>query len=299
MTLRWLKRVPLLAKIDWKLYLLRDWWSTRVWTRTSQTQTPLGFKLLAKAHPAYKLMQAGEFEPEETRILQHLLREADVFIDIGANVGYYCCLALQHGKHVVAFEPQRQNLSCLYYNLTANGWASRAEVFPIALGAEPALLPLFGASGPSASLVRDWAGYSPRFSQTVPVNTLDNILAGRFAGQRLIIKIDVEGAEYQVLRGAIATIARQTSPIWLMEVCFTEYHPEGANPDYLRIFQLFWDHGYSCYGADDTCTPVLREDVSRWIAAGKRDLGTFNYLFAPPGISPPAGLPAAGDVSAG
>lgn len=288
-----LKRIPFLARLDWKLYLLRDWWSTRVWTRASQEVTPLGFKLTTKAHPAYRLMRTGRFEPDETRILQHLFKDADAFIDIGANVGYYCCLALQSGKPVLAFEPQLQNLDFLYRNLTANGWADGAEVFPLALGAAPGLLPLFGASGPSASLVRDWAGYSSGFRQTVPVNTLDNILAGRFGDSRLVIKIDVEGAEYQVLRGALATLSRSTKPTWLIEICFKEYHPAGANPDFLRTFQLFWDHGYLCYGADSQCTRINPSDVARWMEAGMRDLKTFNYVFAEPGVVLPMPLPGA------
>jgi len=277
--LRKLKKIPLLARIDWQLYLLRDAWSTRVWKRTRQVETPLGFKLATKAHPAYELMRTGKFEPEETRVFSELLGIADVFVDVGANVGYYCCLALQHGKPVLAFEPQLQNLACLYQNLTVNGWESGAEVFPVALSSAPALLPLFGASGPSASLVQNWAGYSPKYQQLVPANTLDHILAGRFANQRLIIKIDVEGAEYQVLSGALATVAREPRPIWLIEVCFTEYHPDGINPDYLRIFQLFWDHGYVCVATDEAHTVVQPADVARWLDKGVRDLDTFNYVF--------------------
>ncbi|MHB8876699.1 MAG: class I SAM-dependent methyltransferase [Myxococcaceae bacterium] len=108
---RLLKRSSLLvrlnAKLDWQLHLAKDWWGTRVWTRTS-------------------------------------------------NV-------------VVSFEPQPRNVHCLFQNLVANGWEDRAEVFPAALGARPGLLPLYGASGPSASLLRNWAGYSARYKRTVPV----------------------------------------------------------------------------------------------------------------------------------
>jgi methyltransferase, FkbM family len=286
-SLRWLKKVPLLSRIDWQMYLLRDMWSTLVWTRTKETQVPLGFKLVTKAHPAYELMRKGTFEPEETRILSAVFETVDVFIDVGANVGYYCCLALQKNKAVVAFEPQLQNLACLYQNLTSNGWQDKAEVFPLALSTSPGLLSLFGASGPSASLVKHWAGYSSRFSQLVPTNTLDNVLSGRFADKRLVIKIDVEGAEFQVLEGALATIARRPKPIWLIEVCFREYHPAGVNPDYLKIFQLFWASGYRCHAADDHCSPVLPGDVERWLSTGVRELNTFNYVFVPDDIDLP------------
>lgn len=147
---RWLKAlakrsntlVKLNASIRWKLHVLTDWWGTKVWTRTSEVVTPLGFKLTSGLHPAYELMRSGKFEVEETAIIARLLPIVDVFVDIGANLGYYTCLALQSGKPVVAFEPQQQNLQCLFRNLTANGWEDRAEVFPLALSDRPGLLTL-------------------------------------------------------------------------------------------------------------------------------------------------------------
>lgn len=268
--------------LHWQIYLLGDWWGTKAWTRTTEVVTPLGFKLTSGFHPAYKMMREGTFEQEETALIQRMLGKVDMFVDVGANLGYYTCLALQNGKAVIAFEPQKQNLQCLFQNLIANGWREGVEVYPVALSEKPGLLTLYGASGPSASLVRDWAGYSPRFSQMVPVSTLDNILGGRLADRRLFIKIDVEGAEYQVLSGAGGTLARELKPVWLLEVCLQEFHPGGTNPDYQKTFQLFWDHGYQAFTATETPVPVTPADVERWVRNGFCDSGTFNYLFIGP-----------------
>ena len=244
--------------------------------------TPLGFKLNSGFHPAYELMRIGQFEIEETAHLGQMLADADYFIDIGANLGYYTCLALSRGKAVIAFEPQKQNLQCLFANLIANGWQDGVEVYPVALSARPGLLTLYGASGPSASLVRNWAGYSALSHQLVPVSTLDNVLGGRLLDRRLLIKIDVEGAEYQVLSGAHATLARQLKPMWLLEVFLDQYHPEGINPDYLKTFQLFWDNGYQAFTAAKTPVLVTKGDVDRWVSNKFCDSGTFNYLFVGP-----------------
>lgn len=281
--LQGLPGAALRRKLGWKLHLLKDWWGTRVWTRTSEVVTPLGFKLTSGFHPAYRMMREGTFEPEETALLARLMDRCDRFVDIGANLGYYTCLALQHGKPVVAFEPQEQNLRCLFRNLASNGWQDeRVEVFPVALSERSGALTLYGASGPSASLLPNWAGYSPGYAKVVPVSTLDRLLEGRYAGERLLVKMDVEGAEYQVLRGALATLGRRPRPVWLLEVCLEEFHPDGANPDFAAIFGLFFDHGYEAFTATRPPRQVTREDVARWVRAKHADSGTFNYLFAAP-----------------
>lgn len=284
---RWLKNlikrsellVALNANVRWKFHLFKDWWGTRIWTRTSEVVTPLGFKLTSGFHPAYELMRIGQFEVEETAILSKLLSEADQFVDIGANLGYYTCLALHKGKPVVAFEPQQQNLQCLFQNLISNGWQDRAEVFPLALSDHPGLLMLYGASGPSASLIKNWAGYSSLYKKIVPVSTLDNVLAGRFLDQRLLIKMDVEGAEYRVLKGALATLSRRIKPVWLLEICLQEFHPEGENPDFLDIFELFFMNGYAAYTATESPKAVSVDDVRNWLESKRADSGTFNYVF--------------------
>jgi FkbM family methyltransferase len=266
--------------LQWKLHVFKDWWGTRVWTRTTEVRTPLGFKLTSGFHPAYRMMREGTFEPEEVALISRVLPRMDVFVDVGANLGYYTCIALQRGKPVLSFEPQEQNLRCLVRNLIANGWQDKAEVFPLALGSRPGLLTLYGASGPSASLVRNWAGYSSRHQRVVPVSTLDRIVGAQYGGQRLLIKIDVEGAEYQVLEGALATLSLDPKPVWLLEVCLEEFHPDGLNPDFGRIFELFWSSGYQAFVATQSLSPVSREDVKAWLASRHAGSGSFNYVFA-------------------
>ena len=270
----------LYGNVSWKIHLFKDWWGTRVWKRTTEVVTPSGLKLITGFHPAYQLMREGKFEVEETALITRLLGQIDVFVDIGANLGYYTCLALQHGKQVVAVEPQQQNLQCLYQNIMVNGYEEQAEVFPLALSAKPGLLTLFGASGPSASLIKGWAGYSSTHKQTVPASTLDNILGVRFAGMQLFIKVDVEGAEYQVLEGARATMARTRKPIWLLEIFFQRFHPSGANPDFHRIFELFWENGYHAYTATEFPRLVTPQEISNQSHNKSSDHSTFNYLFA-------------------
>jgi FkbM family methyltransferase len=272
--------VSFYSKVWWKIFYFKNWWGAKVWRKTKVAVTPFGFKLASGYHPAYKLMQTGKYEMEEAALVDKLLDGVDVFVDVGANIGYFTCIALQKGKRVISVEPQRQNLTCLYQNLILNSWQDNSEVFPVALSEKPGLLPLYGASGPAASLIQNWSGYSSRFKQIVPVSTLDNIIGCRYQDKELLIKVDVEGVEYKVLKGASDTLKRNSSCIWMMEILLQKYHPEGLNPAYQKIFKLFWENGYKAYTATETPKLVTAQDVEGWLGDRMSGSGTANYIFA-------------------
>jgi len=94
-----------------------------------------------------------------------------------------------------------------------------------------------------------------------------------------MIKIDVEGAEKELLLGAGRTLSRTPAPLWLVEINLTEHHPSGLNPHFRDVFDLFWGHDYVAQTADDERRVVRPDDVDRWIAAACRDFGTINYIF--------------------
>ncbi len=237
------------------------------------TVTPFGFKLAGL--PA---MERGEFEPEETKQVCTLLSEVEVFVNVGANVGYYVCHARRHGKRVIAVEPLDQNVQVLQRNLLANGWTD-VEVLPVALGDHVGLEKLYGG-GTAASLVAGWAGAPAAHYRMVPVTTLDHLLGDRFAGERLLILIDVEGFELNVLHGAVRQLTRRPAPVWFVEICLDEHQPQGAkvNPYLQSIFELFWQHGYEAHKVGCESGPVTSEDVRDW-AVGRDLPRTHNFLF--------------------
>src|SRR5918911_1597552 len=147
--------------------------------------TPLGFRFAGNV-----VMEQGLHEPEEGVIVKKYLNEADVFINIGANVGYYCCIALSLGVRTVAFEPIDMNLRYLYANVKANGWEDDFEVYPIALGDKTGLIEIYGG-GTGASLIEGWAGTPRKLRRLVPVSTLDNVLGDRLAGRRCFFLVDI------------------------------------------------------------------------------------------------------------
>ncbi len=264
----------------WKKNIFSDFMIAYVFKSKIKASTPFGFNLVSRNYTANRKMLGGSFESEEMDIIRDNLLEADVFVDVGANIGYYTCLALSMGRRAIAVEPQQQNLECLYENLSSNGWPD-AEVFPMGLSQEPGLLTLYGASGLCASLVMGWAGYSERFRQVIPVNTLDNVLGSRFDGKKLFIKIDVEGAEYQVLKGAVKTLAMSPRPVWLIEISPGLFHPGGSNQHYEATFDLFLQHGYEVRIANKESRIVTRTEIGDWFSGRDTDTIEFNFLFTP------------------
>ncbi len=256
--------------------LVRDEWQA---SRAPMWRTPEGFWLAG----GDDTIRSGEFEPQERRIIARELRNTDVFIDVGANVGYYTCVARAAGVHVVAIEPLPLNLEHLFRALEANHWDD-VEIWPVAVAERPGSLPMWGAKT-GASLVPGWAGTSLEYRQIVPVTTLDILLDRRLEGQRLLVKMDVEGAEYRALLGGASILRREPRPVWLMEIAIGIQHPT-ENQHFSDTFALFFDHGYSVFAADADETPVSHADVARWQCQDRCDLGVYNWLFVHPSRFP-------------
>ena len=225
-------------------------------------------------------MESGMFEPEETVIVQDLLPKVDLLVNIGANIGYYCCIGLEAGTEVVAFEPLDSNLRYLLRNLRENGWRERGEVYPVAVGNRDGIVDLFGA-GTGASLLKGWAG-APEFVVTsVPIFRLDTLLGSRFQGRQCFILVDIEGAEKGLLEGASGILGMDPKPIWMMEIAVSEHQPAGVkiNPNLLSTFDTFWAKGYEAWTATKTSRPVHREEIEGIAAGAANTLPTNNFLF--------------------
>jgi FkbM family methyltransferase len=152
-------------------------------------------------------MVYGTFEVATVRLLQHLLRAGDVVADVGANIGYHTLIMARlvgpSGK-VYAFEPNPLSRTRLEANLSANNF-SNVQVFGMALSDREGEASIFEApaSHGEASLRprgEDWQSTACRTAR------LDVALAEVECLN--LIKIDVEGAETLVLRGAMETLHR-------------------------------------------------------------------------------------------
>jgi FkbM family methyltransferase len=234
-------------------------------------KTPYGFLMAGPAS-----MQDGSYEVDETKNIIACLKEAEVFIDIGANVGYFTCIARSMNVKVIAVEPLWHNLQYIYHNLNINKW-NDVEVYPVGLDDKPGLAVLYGV-GTAASFIKDWSGISTKM-RMVPLSTLDILTAKRFSGKKIVIKIDVEGIEYRVLKGARGMMSLSPSPVWVVEISLTKHFPGGYNTNFINIFEEFWSMGYAAYDVANAAEEKISEaQVRNWV----KNLNTedhVNFLF--------------------
>ena len=237
-------------------------------------KTPWGFTFVGNAS-----MANGNFEPEETRVMRRLILDADIFVNIGANVGYYCCHALSMGKPVIAIEPNAKNLYYLVKNIKNNGWAKQAEVFPVAVSVGTDILNMWGG-GTGASLIRGWAAISEDYVTQVPTLSLDRVLGRNLSGKRALILADIEGAEYMMLQGAANTLSNTPKPVWITEISLTDHQPKGIkmNPNYGDIFELYFSRGYRALTADESAREITRYTVQQ-VLLGIEKPSTQNFVF--------------------
>ena len=242
--------------------------------RSPTKMTPWGFTL-----SGHEAMAAGTFEPEETELVRTLLQEVDVLVNIGANVGYYCCHALSLGKPVIAVEPIARNLHYLLTNIRNNGWSRQAEVFPVALGEKTDILQMWGG-GTGASLIKGWASIPEGYVTQVPVLSLDRVLGHSIKGKRALILVDIEGAELMMLEGAVETLQNEPRPIWIMEISTTEHQPIGTtiNPNFAKTFKAFFDHGYRCFTEDMEKREIGKADIDN-VLVHKVRMSSHNFVF--------------------
>jgi FkbM family methyltransferase len=175
------------------------------------------------------------WNPEEYRAFRDAVRPGSVVLDVGANVGSYTLLfAMWAGPagRVCAFEPAPDARDGLRLHVTLNGLADRVEIVPAAVWSTVGSVRFHvdGASGANA-IAANGHGASVG-SIEVETTTIDAFCERR----RLcpdVIKIDVEGAEVEVLRGARHTLAIPGLH------AFVELHPavwaaRGIPPDAIR-----------------------------------------------------------------
>lgn len=177
-----------------------------------------------------QILATGNWEAFETELTRRLLAVFDLFIDLGANIGWYSALAqnvMSEGGRIYAFEPDGANLALLRENVVARH-PVRAMLIQAAVSDAVGTAQLF-QSPTNLGDHRLYASENDRMAVTVPVTTLDTYFGARCLPPKLV-KMDTQGSEPRIFRGAKKTIS-----------------PADADSAYVVEF---WPHGMANAGED-------------------------------------------------
>lgn len=194
----------------WGMRTKKEWFVDRVVT----VQTPEGrtFRLASfgQNHLSFELFWKGTgyYEPISTLVAQQLSAAGGTFLDVGANIGFYSLVLSTANREldVIAFEPNPENFALLQRNVTSSA-LSNIRCEPIALSDADGTATLYlSPSAMSASLRPDFEQHRGG-GVTVPTAKLDSYVEQHQIRGRMLIKVDVEGAERAFFEGARQTLA--------------------------------------------------------------------------------------------
>lgn len=203
-----------------------------------------GLKMEAPRHglgsfTIHQLLSKGEYERKMTDSLLERLEAGDVFVDVGAQYGYYTLTAATVAGQVYAFEPYAKKMKVLEANVERNG-LENVELRNEALFSENGEAYLHNHT----SRVQR----SPKYAQCIRLARFDDLGIGRVDA----VKVDVEGAEVDVLEGMRGTLG-----IW-RPLVLVEVHK-----------RMLGDFGHRC-GDVERLLKELGYEVNRLVTMGDR-----------------------------
>ena len=209
-----------------------------------------------------KLLWGREYEPNVGEILARSLEPGTAFLDCGANIGYWSVIASrEHQASVVAIEPAQQTFERLSENQALNNGSFalvRAALWSTNGGTQTLVSHSKHHAGASVVGRRERA-HTPGYAvEEVGCRSLDSVVEEFFpAADRVVLKLDVEGAEAKVLAGGRQLFAGRD------------------------VLLLYEDHG-----ADDDCgasravIAIPGYAIYEWVSDGFRPVGGIDSVRA-------------------
>jgi len=204
------------------------------------------------------------FEENELLFVRRYLKQGDIFFDLGSNIGLFSLHAAQvvgnKGK-IYAFEPTPATYSRLLINVHLNNFDKIITCSNIGLSDKKGLLKMNISSNGSDA----WNTFAPSDKSIfdgqidVPVETLDNYLFDNHLSTDSIslIKVDVEGWEVFVFKGAANSLKNKDAPVLLVE--FTEENAFAAGTSCYELYDLIKSYGYDWYTYEGSKNQLIPE----------------------------------------
>ena len=175
-------------------------------TKTSPSTTVCVFSRFHDVYISHDLEETGIWEPVITQNLLEILRrdQDSLFLDIGANIGYFTMLAAKMGHRVVAVEPVVENIQRIHRALTVEQLGNRVTIVKNAI-ADSRLLATVRKSGDNQGdariqmEVKPCQGNCPPTVRTIVMNDLLTLTRN---AKSVVMKIDSQGFEHRAFQNA-------------------------------------------------------------------------------------------------
>jgi len=187
---------------------------------------------------ASMVLYANPPDRPEMLTWRRALGDGGLFIDVGANVGTYTLWAAEHGAEVIALEPAADTFALLRENITLNRY--QVTALQVAAGDHCGTARFTAGLDAGNSLAAD--GLAMATLVTIDWLIGDRSVAG--------MKVDVEGFEFDVLRGAVRALTEHR--IGLIQVEWNHASLFALGQDRRPIAQLLADYGYQLFRPDAT-----------------------------------------------
>jgi FkbM family methyltransferase len=254
------------------------------WFRGIRLRTRVGTDL------SFQLFVAGRYEPNELFAFAAALPRGGIAIDAGANEGLYTLLGAVHAGsagRVVAIEPSDRELTILENNIATNGLGN-VTIEPIALldrsGETKLRIAEFHHAGQNTLGSFAYEGVRASTTLSVRADRLDRVIERLRLPRVDVLKLDVEGAEHCVLRGA-HEVLRRLRPFMILELQNDSLRFMGSSR--VEVIAELRSHDYDVRDFHPETglmgSPSCDDDTL-----------SVNVMAAPGGCFPPALLPSAG-----
>jgi len=214
-----------------------------------------------------------EWEKSKAKIFYKFIKEGDIVVDIGANIGYYTLIfsrIVGLGK-VYAFEPETANFDLLNKNISENK-LDNILPYKLALSNKSGVGALkFGEhTHGGGTILEDGRNFG---EEAVDVATLDEF----FAGKRVdFIKMDVEGGEFNILKGGEETLKKAWGVL-------TEFMPQdlakNKTCDPEEFVKLLEESGFELYDVDELTGSFTKFDLKKFKKTWETDKGLYKDIL--------------------
>ncbi len=233
-------------------------------------KTDHGFNLWLQNKPKNKYL----VDKVETDIIKKYINKVEIFLDIGANIGFFTVFSKLKNKKLITYsiEPHPFNFKILKKNISQFKFKN-SHILNFAISDKNQSQKLYG-HGQGASLINNWGGIKT-LHRTVAAKTLDTVFSYKLKNYKnLFIKIDVEGKEYEVLKGSDNILNKKCVIMFENGV---KKNFVNKNKNFMKIFKLLISNKYKIYNLGNL-NKKLDIKALKKIYNMEKELNNINYL---------------------